>query len=59
MNINPVLLAVMRCICAWLGYLKDKRDSAISALEMALSLGDLFDLHIAPIETTAMPFRKH
>jgi len=59
MNINPVLLAIMCFVCTWLGYLKGKSDTAKTALNMALDLSNVLDLHIAPIETTAMPFRKH
>jgi hypothetical protein len=50
MKISIVALLALYASCAWLGYLYGKLKATRAALNMALDISSVFDLHLEPIE---------
>jgi hypothetical protein len=50
MKISIVALLTLCASCAWIGYLFGKLKATRAALNMALNISSVFDLHLEPIE---------
>jgi hypothetical protein len=59
MNINPLDIAALCAICAFIGYTIGKAKQAKLIFSMIGDLSYVLDLHLLPIETEHAPLRKH